>query len=92
MKEYKYLVVTHWDSDKPGECNQHIMTAAEIFRFMDMSDCFNDELSMDIWRINGVGMALTECSFRNTWHDPADPLKMAIVGGGIKEIGYGTDH
>ena len=86
----KYLVIRKWEDSE--ETSAEIMTAAEIFNYMDMDDCFPCELYMDIYRINGIGIAPTECSFRGTWHDPSDPLKMVIVGGGISEVGYGTDH
>ena len=92
MKTFKYHVVRHWEDDAPDAVTSEIMTAAEIFRYMDMDDCFPCELQMDIWRINGIGEAMTECSFLGTWHDPSDPLKMVIVGDGIREIGYGIDH
>ena len=89
---YKYLVIRHWEDDPLDETSAEIMTAAQIFKYMDMDDCFPCRLEMDIYRINSVGEALTECSFRGTWHDPSDPLKMVIIGGGIRETGYGTDH
>lgn len=89
---YKYLVIRHWEDDEQEEPTAEIMTASEIFTFMDMIDCFPCEVSMDIYRINGIGQAPTECTFRNCWHDPSDPLKMVIVGDGIREAGYGTDH
>ena len=87
---YKYLVIRKWEDEE--ETSAEIMTAAEIFNYMDMDDCFPCGLCMDIYRINGLWEAPTECSFRGTWHDPSDPLKMVIVGGGIREVGYGTDH
>ena len=97
MKDYQYLVTMYSsDWEDPRECPDgtvsKVMTAAEIFNYMDMADCFPYDFEMDIWRINGIGSQLTECAFFGTWHDPADPLKMCIVGGGIRETGWGTDH
>lgn len=97
MTNYKYLVIEYSsDFEDPRECPDgtysKIMTAREIFNYMDMDDCFPYDLTLNIWRINGIGEPLTECSFNGTWHDPSDPLKMSITGGGIEEIGYGTDH
>ena len=92
MKEYKYLVVTRWEDDPEDEEDARVMTAAEIFSMMDNADCFPCELLMDIWRINGYGEALSECQFLGPWHDGEDPLKMAIVCEGWREIGYATDH
>ena len=92
MADYKYLVVSRYADEDDSAFDARIMTAAEIFNMMDMADCFPCEMEMDISRINGVGMQLTDCSFRGKWHDPKDPLKMVIVGGGIRETGYGTDH
>ena len=83
----QYLVVAIDDSDEEWA---KVMTAPEIFRMMDMSDCYG--IHIDVWKINGYGEALTECSFLNVWHDFKDPLKMCIIGDGVKEIGYGTDH
>lgn len=91
-KTYKYLVVKHWSDDEPEDFSSALMSAAEIFNEMDMSDCFPCELELGIYRIEGIGLAPVECSFRGKWHDSKDPLKMAIVGGGIREVGYGTDH
>ena len=94
---HKYLV-TMYTSEwiDPDECPDgtvsKIWTAREIFNYMDMDDCFPYDFEIDIWRINGIGEQLTECSFLGTWHDPSDPLKMVIIGGGIRETGYGTDH
>lgn len=73
-----------------GEEWSKIMTAAEIFEMMDMSDCY--DIDIDVWKINGWGQALTECCFLNCWHDPSDPLKMQIRWVGGMETGYGTDH
>ena len=92
MANYKYLVVNHYADDEPDDFSPVIMEAREIFNMMDMSDCFPSELELDIYRIEGIGLAPVECSFRGKWHDINDPLKMAIVGGGIREVGYGTDH
>lgn len=83
----RFLVIAIDDS---GEEWTKIMTADEIFNLMDMADCYG--LSIDIWKINGFGEALTECSFLGCWHDGSDPLKMCIIGDGVKEVGYGTDH
>lgn len=85
----RYLMVGEWETE--GD-DVRLMTADEIFRMMDMADCFPEEFHFDLWRVNGRGEALTECSFAGKWHDPSDPLKMVIVGGGEKEVGYGTDH
>ena len=92
MKDYQYLVITHWEDDPEGETTSRIMSAKQIFDMMDMEDCFPCRLEMDIWRINEIGEALTDCAFFGPWHDGEDPLKMCIVGDGIREIGYGTDH
>ena len=96
MKKYKYLV-THYssefiDDDCPDGTYSDIMTASQIFNHMDMDDCFPSDYQIDIYRLNGIGLAPSECSFHGTWHDPSDPLKMVIVGDGIREVGYGTDH
>lgn len=88
----KFLVVRHWESDPVDEDTSEIMTAAQIFDYMDMEDCFPEELFMDIWLIKGWGEAPVECSFLGTWHDPSDPLKMEIRWDGGCAIGYGTDH
>lgn len=88
MQEDMYLVNARSGSSHFAK----VQSAAEIFRVMDMADCFPDGLEIDVWRINDVGEALTECSFLGKWHDPSDPLKMVIVGGGRREVGYGTDH
>ena len=68
-----------------------IMTADEIFQMMDMDDCYN--ISIDIWKINGYGEALTECHFFGTWSFAKDPLRMEIRSeNGTEAVGYGTDH
>ena len=77
-----------------GEEWSRIMSADEIFRMMDMDDCY--DISIDIWRINGYGEALTECQFLGTWvaGGHKDPLRMEIrsVDKGVEAFGYGTDH
>ena len=92
MKDYKYLVLRHWEDDPEDETSAEIMTANEIFKYMDMEDCFPCHLDLELWRINEIYQPLTACTFRGTWHDPSEPLKMVIVGDGIRETGYGTDH
>lgn len=91
-KTYKYLVVSLYGDDDTSVEDAQVMTAAEIFNIMDMEDCFPCELMMDIYRINGLGLAPSECSFLGKGHDPKDRQKMAIVGDGICETGYGTEH
>lgn len=97
MKNAKFLV-TQYSSDfiDPEICPDgtvsKIMTAAEIFRLMDMDECFPYDFQIDIWKINGIGEPLTACDFNGTWHDPSDPLKMEIVFDGGRVVGRGTDH
>lgn len=70
-----------------------IMTAAEIFQLMDMEDC--GDISIDIWKINGYGEALTECGFLGKWSPwLKDPQRMEIrtLDGQTIEVGYGTEH
>lgn len=68
-----------------------IMTAAEIFDLMDMSDCY--QVDIDIWKINGYGEALTECGFIGKWMFKGDPQRMEIRAmDGAIEVGYGTEH
>ena len=86
----EYLVCIQWEGEEEQE--NKIMTAAQIFNMMDMSDCWPIDYTMDIWRIDGVGFQLAECGFRGKWHDPSDPLKMVINCNGTQEVGYGTDH
>ena len=88
MKEAMYLV----NCECGDEHWARVMSAAEIFQMMDKEDCYPDELLIDVWRIEGVGEALTECSFCGKWHDKSDPQKMVIIGGGQRETGYGTEH
>lgn len=83
----KYLVLGTMDGDEFSK----IMTAAEIFKMMDMADCM-DDFDICVWKINSYTEALSKCTVRGVWHDPSDPLKMVIVGDGIREIGYGTNH
>ena len=90
-KKYKYLVVKHWEDDPADEFECEIMTAAEIFKWADMLDCYPN-VEFEISRINGIGLQPSECSFHGKWHDSSDPQKMVIVGDGIREIGYGTEH
>ena len=97
MEKIKFLVNMYSEDfvdeeENPDGTVAKIMTAKEIFNYMDMSDCFPSEVIMDIWRINFVGEALSEWSFRGCWHDPSDPLKMVLFGDGMKIVGYGTDH
>lgn len=75
-----------------AECSR-IMTAPEIFRMMDMEDCY-DGFAIDVWKINGYGQALTECSFLGKWSaDPHDPQRMEIRSSeGVEAVGYGTEH
>ena len=95
MKKYKYLV-THYssefiDEDTPDGTYSVVFSARQIFNhFMDMQECYcvPDDYQIDIYRINGIGLAPSECSFLRPGHDPSDPLKMAIVGDGIREEGY----
>lgn len=86
MGEYKYLVIGITE----GEEWSKVMSAAEIFNMMNTADCYDIEI--DVWRINGYGQALSECSFCGKWHDSKDPQKMVIIGDGIRETGYGTEH
>ena len=87
MAEKKYLV-NGMDTDG-GEWSR-IMTAGEIFRFME--DCHNCRI--DIWKINGYGEALTECSFLGKWvADMKDPQRMEIRSGNtVEDVGYGEEH
>ena len=85
--EAKFLVVGITE----GEEWSKIMTADEIFQMMDMSDCY--EISIDLWKINGHGEALTECCFLGTWSNLKEPLRMEIRSEfGVEAVGYGTDH
>lgn len=88
MSEYKYLVVGCMGDEEFSR----IMTAQEIFRMMGHEDDYPEGISIELYRINGYGEALTDCSFVGKWHDHKDPLKMAIVGGGIREVGYAEEH
>lgn len=85
--EAKFLVVGITE----GEEWSKIMIADEIFQMMDMSDCY--EISIDLWKINGYGEALTDCSFYGAWSNPKEPLRMEIRSeNGVEAVGYGTDH
>ena len=92
---HKYLVIYE---DNDGELTAPIIqTARQIFDTMDMSDCHGTTIK-GMWLIDGY--KLIECRFRGTWHDPKEPLKMAIeaVCPATPEqmepydVGYGTDH
>ena len=70
----------------------HIESAMEIFNKMDMSDCYDISVER-ICLINNS--KLIPCRFRNTWHDPREPLRMQIENkrnGTVYNIGYGSDH
>lgn len=69
-----------------------IMTENEIFGMMDMEDCVPGGIGIDVWKIGGFGDVPVEMSFHGKWHDVKDPLKMVIVGGGERVVGYGTEH
>ena len=86
MKENKFLVVGLVEDSEFSE----IMTAHQIFEMMEMEDCY--EIHIDIWHIRGYGEALESCSFHGKWHDHKDPLRMVIVGDGIREVGYAEEH
>ena len=84
----RFLVV----GDMGGEEFTKLMDAGEIFDMMDMSDCYPDGIDIDVWYIKGWGEAPVECSFLGKWHDGRDPQRMVIVGDGVREVGYGTEH
>lgn len=97
MENTKFLVMQYSsefiDPDIcPDGTVAKIMTANEIFKLMDMDECFPYDFQIHIWKINGIGEPLTACGFYGTWHDPSDPLKMVISFGGERVVGYGTDH
>lgn len=92
MEQNKYLVIY---KDNDGELTAPVIqTAKQIFDTMDMSDCHGETIEA-MWIIDGIKLA--ECRFRGTWHDPKEPLKMAIEAMYPMpplpyDIGYGTDH
>ena len=70
-----------------------IETATEIFEKMDMSDCYEIEITHIYLLL--PGKPPVECIFRGTWYYWDDPLRMEIVDketGDIYSVGYGTDH
>lgn len=94
-EKHSYLVIKKLGPDgmdeKAHEYAQ-IMSAAEIFDEMDMSDCFDIEI--DVYRIRPFGKRPEHCRFLGKWHDHDSPLKMKIVSsrGRTLDTGYGTDH
>ena len=75
-----------------GEPFARIMSPAEIFNMMDLSDCY--DIKIDLYLINKFGEELTHCKFFNTWSNPEDPLLMWIQtdAGEVINQDYGTDH
>lgn len=68
-------------------------TPAEIFRKMDMDDCYPIMIDA-IMRVQSPGDA-RRLLFRGTWHDGRDPLRMEIVDAETLETlatAWGSDH
>lgn len=83
----KYLVWFSTEYDD-GEPEPEIMTAAEIFAKAEPLSNAGVSYGVDLMRINSAGEALSDCTFRGTWHDVKDPTKMVIVGDGVRETYY----
>ena len=84
----RYLVFSTFDGEPETPT---IRTAAEIFNRMDMDDCTGEEITkLYLIREDGV----QPCTFKGTWHDFDDPLKMTIETweGITMDTGWGTDH
>lgn len=97
-KKNEYLVFIrspHMVDDEDGcEVFHSLMTAAELFDRMDMSDCTDEEIvELYLVRDWSEKHRLLPAEFHGCWHDWSDPLKMTIeVEGIIAETGRGTDH
>jgi len=82
-----FLVVSKIDD----HLSYGIMGAREIFDMMGMSDLYS--IDIKVYRLGGIKDEPQLCKFRNTWHDPRDPLKMTIeYRGEILATGYAPDH
>ena len=87
---HQYLVKRFIEGEDAGGA---IMTGAEIFKEMDLSDCYR--IDIRIYRIGLFGEEPERCAFHGTWHEPGDPLRMTITsedGKMVYDVGYGTDH
>lgn len=83
----KYLVISLSD----GCSDARIMTATEIFKMMDMDDCY--DIHIDIYRIPLFGDFPKRCTFKGTWHNPDKPLLMEIcIRDVVLDRGWGMDH
>lgn len=97
----KYLV-TYAIEGEP--LSPKIETSAEIFRKMEMDDCYDIRIVNILWlkKYNAVSEfekatdVYPVCRFYGTWHDSKDPLRMEIrLLSGTREVlsvGYATEH
>ena len=87
ISEAKFLV----NAISEGSEWSKIMTGDEIFRMMDMEDCY--DISIDVWKIKGYGEAPVACSFLGKWFNSKDPQRMEIRSEhGVEAVGYGVEH
>lgn len=87
-EQNKYFVLYNIE----GEIVPVVETGREIFRRMDMSDCYDIHIER-LWIVKGK--YIIECRFRGTHHDRHEHLKMKIedaITGEEYDIGYGSDH
>ena len=83
----QYLVKVFCDHG----CDASLETAAWIIDWLDMEDCYPDDMNLEVWDISGEEPR--RVTLFGTWHNFDDPLYIkGEVDGKIVFDGYGTDH
>lgn len=94
IKDNRYLYITKWEDCGKVEEYADVVKAEQIFRDLDMEDCYPGLFSREAYLLKGYNKRPERVQLLGTWHDPKDPLKMEIISsrGKVLDVAWGNDH